>query len=462
MYQLAWEARMSLERRRPVLNVGTALLGVLLIVAAIGALISVSHSSRTGGAGSGVRGSLGAPLVISTLRQGAIQCPVGAAFAPDGAHIAILGSLGSCAPATATSLTTHIAAIYDTRSGATTLYVRLEKLLGIDTSVPLDQQYIHAIHYFNLGWSPDGHSLAIVFTAFNSSDILIPDTEVDAGLILLNTEHGTAQIFHGDSGYFSLPGASGGGFPIWDVQTGTQIPAFAPESGLAYAWNAHGAPYPIVKTHSDFQQLPINAGPRYPVGNPDGSSTFTIWQPGVIAGSSSSMGAAIFTTVFATWSPDGRYVTLLTAGAQLPLAQAPAQHTPPSLGRGTITYPTPSVMPSAPARDAALYAVQRRAGNLGWALVAWNPAGTLLASINCTAPGSQTLELRTTDSAIIQGSAQLPLAASNAGCRNLASDTSAYPAQPLMLLWSPSGDQVLVSDQTSGVLTIWPVIQSAN
>jgi WD40 repeat protein len=451
---------MSHERRqRPLLNAGTVSLGILLIVAAIGTLISVSHTNRVGSTATGVRGSLGAPLRISTIEQGAINCPYGAAFAPDGDHVAIIGSQSTCEPATST-LTPHIVAVYDTHSGVMTQYVKIEKLLGIDTSLPLEQQSIRAIHYFSLGWSPDGSRIAIIFTAFSSPDIQTPDTVEDSGLIVLDAEHGTARVWRGDSGYFALPGESGGGFPIWNVATGAEVPAYSPEPGLAFAWNSQGMPYPIVKARAPFHQLPITAGPRYPVGNPHGNSTFTIWQPGVVLGSASNTSAAIFTTVFPTWSPDGKYVTLMNAGAQLPLAQAP---TPPNAATGStggdIAYPTPSVMASAPARDAALVAVQRRAGTRGWALVAWNPTGSMLASINCTTPSNETLEIRTTDSAIIQGSAELSQAKGDTGCRNLTAGASAFPAQPLMLLWAPTGNRVLVCDQKDGMLTIWPVNQ---
>ncbi len=456
---------MSLEQRqRRLLNAGTVLLGILLAVAATGALISVGRTNRVGSPANGVRGSLGAPMLISTLEQGAINCPYGASFSPDGTHVMILGTQGTCAPTTAAlTLTPHIAAIYDTRSGVMTLYTHLEKLLDIDTSLPLDQQPIRAEHYFSLGWSPDGDNLAIVFTAFDSADTLTPDHEVDAGLILLDAEHGSGRVLRGDSGFFTLPGSSANGFPIWSTATPpTEVPAVAPDPGLAYAWSAHGTPYPIVRVHGSLRQLPITAGPRYPVGNPDGNSTFTIWQPGVVIGSSRSASAGIFTTVFPSWSPDGKYVTLINVGAQLPLAQPIAAQNPSAVSDvNALDYPTPATLPLVPARDAALAAVQRRAGPAGWALVAWNPAGTLLASINCHASGDELLEIRATDSAIIQGSATLPLGAGDTGCRNLSSGASAYPAQPMMVLWSPSGNQVMVCDQKAGTLTLWRVSQSA-
>jgi hypothetical protein len=451
---------MARERQRPLLNVGSVLLGILLIIAAIGTLISVGRTNRVGSTGTGVQGALGAPLRISTIEQGAINCPYGAAFSPDGAHVAIIGSQSTCAPAT-TTLTPHIAAIYDTHSGVMTLYVQLEKLLGIRTGLPIDQQSIRAIQYFSLGWSPDGSSIAIVFTAFDSTAVQTPDTEQDTGLIVMDTEHGTARVIYGDSGYFTLPGTNSGGFPIWNVAARASVPAYLPEPGLAYAWNKEGMPYPIVKAHGPITQLPITAGPRYPVGNPESNSTFTIWQPGVVLGSGANTSAGIFTTVFPSWSPDGKYVTLISAGAQLPLALPPTPQSAPASGGGAIAYPTPSVMPATPARDNALVAVQRRAGTHGWALVAWNPAGNLLASINCNAPGDEMLEIRATDSAVIQGSAALPLAKDDTGCRNLSSGASAYPSQPMMLLWSPSGDRVMVCDQKAGMISIWPVNQPA-
>lgn len=452
------------QQRRPFLNVGTVLLGILLIIAASGALISVGHSSRVGGGVTGARGSLGAPLIITTMQQGAINCPYGASFSPDGEHIAILGTQDGCARGPVSALP-HVAAIYNAHSGVMSLYVQLDKLVNHSAdgaSESSAQQPTRVASYFSLGWSPDGRRLAIVYTAFNSPDVLTQETEADTGLILLDTEHGSIRTLYGDSGFFALPGTSGGGFPIWNVATGAETPAFSPDPGLAYAWNAHGAPYPIVKAQGPLNQLPISAGPRYPVGAPGADSTFTIWQPGVILGSSSAFGAAIFTTVFPTWSPDGKYVTLMTAGAQLPLAQSSmqTQKTTREPG-GEFSYPTPAAMPSVPARDAALAAVQRSVGPRGWALVAWNPEGTLLASVNCQTPGNDQLAIRATDSGIIQGSAEIPLPNGDSTCGDLSSGASAYPAQPMMVLWSPSGDRVMVCDQYAGTLTIWPVSQPA-
>lgn len=452
---------MSLEQReRRLLNLGTVLLVILLIVAAIGVLISVGHTSRVGGTAGGVRGSLNASLTISTRQQGSIDCPFGASFSPDGSRIAVLGSQGTCDPYT-TTLTPQVAAIYDTHSGVMSLFVRLEPLIGVNPNLPLAQQTVRSIRYFSLGWSPDGHTLAIIYTAFSATDDITPDTEVDAGLILLDTEHGTAHVLRGDSSFFAAPGTSAGGFPIWNVATGTEIPAYTPDVGLAFAWNAHGMPYPIVKVHGTLNQLPITAGLRYPVGNPDGNSTFTIWQPGLLLGpgSSGSGSAAAFTTVFPSWSPDGKYVTLVSAGAQLPVAQQSAEQTNATRHGGMITYPTPSVMPSTPARDAALVGVQRQIGANGWALVAWNPSGTLLASLDCAETGSADLEIRSTTSAVIQGSVDLPLEAGDSGCHNFTSDASAYPAQPMMLFWSPDGQRVLVCDQRSSTITVWSVAQ---
>lgn len=453
------------QRRRPFLNLGTVLLGILLLIAASGALISVGRSGRVGGGASGVRGSLGAPLIIATTQQGAIYCPYGASFSPDGEYVAVLGIQGAC-PDGLVSTAPHVAAIYDAHTGVMSLYVELDKLLnhGVNgASESATQQQMWATSYYSLGWSPDGKHLAIVYTAFNSTDVLTQETEADAGLILLDTEHGSIRMLYGDSGFFALPGTSGGGFPIWNVTTGAETPAFSPDPGLAYAWNAHGAPYPIVKAQGRLDQLPISAGPRYPIGSPSADSTFTIWQPGVILGSSSSFGAAIFTSVFPTWSPDGKYVTLMTAGAQLPLAQSSAQTQKTARGpSGVFSYPTPTAMPAVPARDAALAAVQRSVGPRGWAMVAWNPEGTLLASVNCQAPGNDQLNIRATDSGIIQGGAELPLPNGDSSCSDLSSGASAYPAQPMMVLWSPSGDQVMVCDQYAATLTIWPVSQPAS
>lgn len=448
----------------PFARIGTALLSVALMLAVVGVLFI---ASRAGGSqpGAGAPASvLGAPMYISTSKPTALMCPSGASFSPDGAHIAVLGRLDRCALASAASPTSAVAVVYDSVSGVMTQFVRLDPLLGIGTTAS-GRQAIRAVSYYSLGWSPDNIHVAIVYTAFSSPRAVSPDTVVDAGLLLLDSRDGSARVLHGDSGYFSAPDGFGGGFPIWNVKTGEELPAFQPDAGLAYAWGNKSQPYPILKVRGPVRELPVGAGARYPVGNPDGGSTFTMWQPGLVAGPGSAGGAGMFAAAFPTWSADGSYVTLLAAGARLPVPRnLPAADSDPATGPA---YSTPQPV-SAPARDAALDAVQREVGVNGWAFVAWNPNGTLLASVNCFATDGPTLTLRDTASGTTRGTATLlatnpsapidaPLEAT--ACRDFPTDTpgGAYPTPPIEVRWSPDGNRVLVADRNGGMLTLWDI-----
>jgi hypothetical protein len=131
----------------------------------------------------------------------------------------------------------------------------------------------------------------------------------------------------------------------------------------------------------------------------------------------------------------------------------------------TIDSPgiAPVLMPSsrvaAPPRDAALSAVQHEIGLDGWALVAWNPDGSMLASVNCFASEGQSVEIRSTATGSIVGSSPLRLPKGDAGCSNLGlrASSGTYPGTAYALSWSPNGATLLLSDRVANSFTQWQV-----
>jgi hypothetical protein len=121
--------------------------------------------------------------------------------------------------------------------------------------------------------------------------------------------------------------------------------------------------------------------------------------------------------------------------------------------------PLPSQLTQVPARDSALVAVQQQVGANGWAMTAWNDAGTVLASINCAQAGSPRLELRDTQTGSEVGSSSLGLRAGDPGCStyNFSQGLDDYPNPNLSLQWSPVDSRVLLTDQTANLVTIWQV-----
>jgi hypothetical protein len=445
-------------------------LAVAAVVTGVAATLIAGRLQLTGPGANGP-GVLGSPLTIDTRGGAGLACPTDAAFSPDGARIVVLGSLSACAGGgVETARARQAAAIYDSATGAVLRVLPLDPLLGdgATSSSPRASRTT----YFGLGWAPDGARFAVVFTDFGlagDSDERSPENVLDSGLLVVNANTGVATVIRGDSGYFTAPGD--GGFPIWDASAGGELPAFQPPPGLAYAWNADGTPYPILPLAGAINQLPAGAGPRYPVGNPDGGPRFTLWQPGVLlgagtAGLDASHGA--FVTAFPAWSQDGAHVTLMTAGVALAdSADAPPRRNQRA-GSETIVAPAlpmPTSLPVAPARDAAIQAVQRQADTGEWTLVAWNPDGTLLGSVDCFAM-PEVLEVRDTATGALAGTAGLRLAAGDSSCQGAGEHASgttargAYPDLQLTLAWAPSGDRLLVTDRTAGTLTLWRVRRS--
>ncbi|HEX5572853.1 MAG TPA: hypothetical protein VFX31_15750, partial [Ktedonobacterales bacterium] len=144
------------------------------------------------------------------------------------------------------------------------------------------------------------------------------------------------------------------------------------------------------------------------------------------------------------------HVTTLTEGVTLPTpVKALSAVSAPSGTAGPVLA-EPSDMPAVPARDVALAHVQEAVGAYGWAAVAWNPAGSALASVTCFARQGQAVELRDTASGAVIGSSRLKLGAGDPGCADPA-------ASNLSLLWSPDGSRLLAVDAQASTLTLWRV-----
>ncbi|MBF6589220.1 MAG: hypothetical protein IVW57_01660, partial [Ktedonobacterales bacterium] len=447
-------------------------LGAVVVIVA--GMIGLAAITRLGPRAATSPGALLAPRRISTFATARMACPTSAAFSPDGTRILVLGTLGACAPteaapsrATATPAP-HAAALYESASGRLLKLIRLEPLLGLGAAATPGAPSAGAVSFFGLGWSPDGTSAAFAYTAFDATARLTADHVLDSGLLLLDLTRGGGTIIHGDSGFFAPLGGGGGGFPIWHIAQGTETPTFTPLPGLTYTWGHGSQPAPIKVIRGALAQLPIDAGPRYPVGDPAGGATFSIWQPGLLVGPGRTTlggGRAVFLTAFSSWSPDSAQVTLMTAGAALPLAADERADDPAATpGDLALPLPTPAILARAPARDTALDAVRRQIGGDGWALVAWNPLGTLLASVTCQDTSTATLALRETGSRLVASAVSLPLSGSGeqGTCASAVSamsgpPTGAYPSAPLALLWSPRGDRLLVRDRAAGTITLWPV-----
>jgi hypothetical protein len=462
---------MEPERRPWTLTTLLTRLATLLLLAAlvVGTVIAGTHAGKSG-AGSPAPATLGPALRLSTQETAGLWCPAGAAFSHDGARLAVFGPAAGCDAqgALVRRDQRHVLAVYDTHAGA------IERLIPLDTLVAPSlaprsaghARAVRAVRYVGLGWTPDDTRFAALFAAFDTPGPATQDALVASGVVLVDIATGAGTLIHGDGGFFDAPLGSYVGLPVYDLTAAAVSAPFASPAGLAFAWSGQDRPEAILPLDGrPLRQLPISAGPRYPVGQPSGGATFTIWQPGYVLGPRASAAFAgihgttgAFVTAFPTWSSSGTHATLMVAGVAL----AAPSNTPPAPsatpGAGPLVL-APDSLTLVPARDAALRAVQREIGADGWAQVAWNPDGSLLASIACVTGGVETLTLRDTTTGAVVSAEPLRLPAGDPGCRGFSAgeDIGDYPQSNLSLLWSPDGAHVLVSDQQAGQLTLWSV-----
>lgn len=449
--------------RSPVAMLLGPLVVVVVVASVIGTLAATGRFSAGNGGAAGA-GVLGAPITLSTLSTAQLLCPSSAGFSPDGSELAIIGSTNSChtVPYGLQSFNAHVLALYDAHLGTLQRTVPLDALLGYDPYAPRAEQRIQAVRYIGLGWSPAGKDVAVVYATFDSASDITFEHIVDSGLLLIDTTTGRPAAVKGDAGFFSPTGVYSG-YPVWNLGQRVVSPPASPVSGLTYTWTAGGALRPMIPLDGRrLSVLPVSAGAKYPVGDPDGDSTFTVWQPGVLLGSgivTVGHGRDAFVTAFPSWSVNGTFTTMMLAGAAVPGA-GPGQSSATAPNNAALpTVPLPAILPSVPARDAALTSVAAEIGAADWALVAWNPAGSVLASIDCGATGSPTVEVRDTGTGNVLGTAHVPLPAGDAGCReyNAPESLGDYPNPDMTLSWSPDGHTLLVSDERASTLALWQV-----
>ncbi len=434
-----------------------SVLSVAVIVAAVIVTLAATQRLKFNGPGSAAPNAMSSAHLISTEATASLRNLRDASFSPDGLHIAIIGDLSPCHQMNpGLPRCGHGIAVYNTQTSTLTRMLPVESMLGVtippDANTPLNESDGY-VNLSGLGWSPDSNWFAAVYTVFDTAAPTSPDDISDSGLLLVNPETDATQIIRGDSGYFGPLGGRSASHPIWDIKASYQTLGFTPQPGIVFAWGNNGLPITTQPVAASLSELPANAGPRYPVGQPDGLAPFTIWQPGVVIGPESSPiggGRSEFVTTFPSWSADGAHAGLLSVGASIPTPSSAESHSSAGYGLAGPNLSAPAVLPAIPTRDVALAHVQEDVGAFGWAEVAWNPAGTMLASISCFARSGSRVEVRDTASGAVIGSAQLNLQANDPGCRDAT-------ASNLKLAWAPDGSQVLVSDTAAASITLWSI-----
>jgi hypothetical protein len=395
-------------------------------------------------------------VVIWPARAG-LACVQDIAWSPNGARVAVLGSLTGCPPGSPGQRPAPrgLIVVYDTATGLPTARFQpdaaiqraLQPLLAAAPGAAPDASTgPRQIVYAHILWSPDGRRLALPFSVAAASD----DPTVTVGVFLSDAHGAHSAVFLHSTASDDTPG-------IWDLSTGSyQSEASAEEQAalapaLSYAWHEGGTLVP-----ENTSTLPAPGA----IGAPDGGVRFTIWQPAQVTlqttydtqGHATAPGIALLRTSFAAWSPDGRY--LLTALTLTARVAPPDGSAPPAAQLAALGL---AEVPSVPMRDAgertALGRLATTAAVQGLGepmLLAWNPGGTALAVQLVPAEPSESPSA--THRAIIV----YRCATGAARGAFVPAAGTALGGVPL-LRWSPDGTRLLLFDSTLGSLNIFQI-----
>jgi hypothetical protein len=381
--------------------------------------------------------SLAAGAAPFSRAPGGILCPSQATWSPDSLALAVLGYTQPCAQNDYVPARIDLYAVSPVHRvvswqpdaailGALLHPPGVSPRLGFwavrkpISGMPQKYSAVPPIRYLQMLWSPDGKSLAIVFGA-------VTRVQTYEGVLLAHMDGTHPRVLLYPEPWQVDPTRWA---PLqWNLQSGTAVAQKASASALTYAWNVHDMLVARVPVDS---ATPSSPYATLPPGNPAGDHIFSIWQPGrpLILSLMHTPGAYLWSSSFAAWAPDGRF--LITNFQVNGLMEPPGR-----------AFPTPPALQALGVRSVAHVPVHDRALLTAAATartVAWNPTGTLLAVYDLSGvvalydcrSGRQVRLLQPAEAHPLSGSAS-------------------------QLLWSPDGRFLLLSSAQWGVMTLWGV-----
>ena len=379
----------------------------------------------------------GSGLPVLPQRDG-ITCLRDAMWSPDSTLIAVLGYSQNCSPVASVP---GLVNLYEARTSQLLRQLHPDEAIvqalkaasgsAGEPSARVPQQKQGGgsglvISYQHVVWSPDNQRLAFLF------HLRAPSASLE-GVVLMNRDGAHAQVLLDQQNPLAPSSAE------WDLERRMLITSnvFPFPPALAYHWGPKGTVNPGRLLPTQF--LPA-APPLSPIGNPDGDASFTLWQPGLAQLTSSTDPSGTYrihswSTSFAAWSPDGRY--LITDLSFFGLLTSPK----------VISASTPFFQVSDPSRDRSQTGVQGLTNQCAVQLqavktttaFAWSPNGRVLADYGA----GNRVDLSECPTG--HKFASFPL-------------QSKYPApsaDAVALRWSPDGSHLLLSSVASGLVSLW-------
>lgn len=441
-------------------------------VAAVGARLTLATPQSAGGQTPTATPAT-SPLALDPATYG-LACVAGAAWSPDSASIAILGTRHGCAESTPGAYYPAVVAIVNAKNGhiLTSLQPDATVLTRFDLHVPQDGAPIigpddpgangdliqPGVIYDSPIWSPDSASIAVPFSfaymATPPAGGSSPAQRVSVSGVYVGADAGAAS------------GSGGSAFGVtlsqqipyvaeWNVKTGQPVVApGSPDSGLyggtvaqlepaslSYSWRPDGS---LAGSGALTTSQPPAPAPPGLVGNPDGGTSFTVWQGMHVQADAgdpqSPQAAAAFMADahFLAWSPDGTY--LLSASYDWRI-QPGKQAVPTAI---ELQREGVANRPLLPIRDAAMDAMlSPAAGTHPYTFAsdafAWSPDGKLLAAIADGGANTISADVTVLIASCATGKtlATLQVGSSSTAFGNIAS-----------LQWSPDGKRLLIGAES--------------
>ncbi|MHB8597392.1 MAG: hypothetical protein ACYDER_11350 [Ktedonobacteraceae bacterium] len=327
------------------------------------------------------------PSVVILPQKDGFICVVDTTWSPDSKYVVILGYQQGCA--VGGTADPGLLTIHDASSGKRVRSFLLNDLVMHAFHNQYPKLRTEAVMYYHLVlWSHDNRHLAILFNAAFYHEPQSPSFD---GVLLLDANGGSPDVLlHlNQNNYMS--------YLVWDTQSGTEYIAPAPSSGTSQnaGYTIQPSPFYIWDYGEGADKLlPIQDNPGLlstsspnAIGDPDGGDAFTLWQPGQLGlttGNGNTAyppGIGTWSTYFAAWSPDGRYIVdnLLVDGRfNIPGRPIPDHQTLINLNM--------NLLPLLPVRDKGLqHVLQILAStpvqtNFNSALLSWRFDGDALAA----------------------------------------------------------------------------------
>ena len=427
-----------------------------------------------------------------------LDCPMDAQWSPDGKYVAILGYYHKCnvmfngaigdvvtpLDEPTSDPPSGLVCVYDTRTGALVLQVKLDRIVSPAVKVPAataaflqsatlagQDTPTLSFAYTHLLWLSGGRRLAVTFRTFEpsgpapASSPWEPGTYLD-GVVVINRDVAPPVVLTQDAG--SSPASH---MVEWNLEAGkTVAPSRAITSdtpysslppALSYAWDDQGNPTDAgqVNWNAPLGAASASAPASAQVGNPDGGDSFTLWQQGDLAAyvspdaSARALPPAYFwTTDFAAVSPDSRFLlSRVTYTGQIEVNGKPAGQSEQQwyhLNRFTVL----------PVHDAGLARVLSNLtdqvtskDNTASVHVAWRLDGKYLAAQTDTVNGGAHPELHGVSIYDCRTGKLLTTLAP----RNQEGSPSSLNNDLNQLRWSPDGTRLFLFDMQLGEVTIW-------